>query len=293
MANKRICVQIDFNGPTPLVIRSNGTFDKRLSLLNIARLLRGIDKGSQWRTDKSTTGKSTVVVQDTLVQASGTFTASGVVATDTAVIGGTTLTATQLRASDTLTVALGNAGDTFVLNGSTFTAVSGAAGAQQYDVSSGVNATIAASIANAINTSVDPKVVGVVEAKSAAAIVTVYAKAIGTWANTIPLTSTGGARLVAATATLLNGAAAANNQYDATGTNNETAAELARAVNVSTSANVKQVVATVSTNVVTLTAKTPGVAGNAITTTQTGGHWTVSAGTLASGSAGAPTLWTF
>jgi hypothetical protein len=114
-----------------------------------------------------------------------------VVATDTAVIGGTTLTATQLRASDTLTVALGNAGDTFVLNGSTFTAVSGAAGAQQYDVSSGVNATIAASIANAINTSVDPKVVGVVEAKSAAAIVTVYAKAIGTWANTIPLTSTG------------------------------------------------------------------------------------------------------
>lgn len=291
MARTRICVQIDFQGKTPLVINSNGTSDKRLSLINLARLLRGVDKGAQYRKPSTPT---TVVVQGSVVQASATATCAAVAAADTVTIGGTALTATQGRASGTLTAAGTTANDTCVINGSTFTAVSGTAGAQQFDVSSGNNTTIATNLAAAINASVDPKVKGLIEAKSSAAVVTVYAKATGTSGNSFTLVGTA-VRLAASGANLANGAALTNNQFDYIGTDNETAADLTRAINASTSANIKQTSATVASNVVTVTAKTPGVAGNAITfVSSTGVRLAVTgSGFLASGSAGAPTQWTF
>lgn len=292
MANKRICVQIDFNGPNPLVIRSNGTFDKRLSLLNLAKLLRGVDNGSQFRRPPGTTS---VVVQDTLVQASGTITPAAVLAADTFSIGGQALTATQGRASGTVTAATVIAGNTFTINGQVFTAVNGAVvlGEATFDCS-GTDAACATSIAAQVNAYGGAKVSGVIKAKAAAAVVTLYATQIGTFGNAFTLTSSG-ATLAVSGATLANGAALANNQFDFIGTNAETGTDMARAVNASTTAAVKQVAATVSAaGVVTVTSKTPGVAGNAIAlASSNGARLAVSAATLTAGAAGAPTQWTF
>lgn len=293
MANRRICIQIDFDGPNPLIINSNGTSDKRTSMLNLARLLRGTDTGAQFRQPKKPT---TVVVQASLVQASATATPASVQSGDTLSIGGTALTATQGRASGTVTAAAVNVGDTVTVNGVVFTAVAGAPGTNQFD-QSGTNTQTATSLAAAINACTDPKVQDLIGAKSAAAIVTVYSKQIGTYGNGYTLASSNNTRLAVSGATLANGAALANNQFDFVGTDVETGTDLARAINASTSANIKQTSATVapSTGVVTVTAKTPGVAGNAITfTSSNGGRLAVTgSGFLAGGSAGAPTQWQF
>lgn len=292
MANKRINIQVDFQGVSPMITRANGTVDWRTSLINLKRLFAGIDRGTQFR-NLNTARPTQVVVQQAIVQATGTVTPAAVAVADTVSINGQALTATQRRASGTLTVALGNAGDTFVLNGSTFTAVNGAAGAQQYDISSGVNATIAASIANAIQTSLDTRVKGLLQATAAAAVVTIVATVPGLYYNAVTLVSTGAGRLTASGATLTGGAANTNNTFDPLGTNVQTGVEIARASNQSTTAAVQIAVATVSlaTGVVTWTAKPPGVSGNAIAlASSNGGRLAVSGATLTGGSAGAPVL---
>jgi len=293
MANRRICIQIDFQGPNPLRINSNGSSDKRTSLLNLARLLRGADTGAQFR---KATVPTTVVVQASVVQASATATCAGVQAADTVSIGGTALTATQLRASDTVTFASATAADTITVNGVVFTAVNGAVtpGQATFDVS-GTDTQDAASFVSQLAAYRDPRIDGLIEAKSSAAVATVYAKNIGTAGNNLTLASSTGVRLAVATANLANGANPANNQFDYIGTNNETAADLARAINASTSANIKQTTASAASAVVTVTAKPPGVAGNAITFTSSNGARlaVTGSGFLASGSAGAPTQWTF
>lgn len=291
MANKRINIQLDFNGVSPLVIKANGTFDKRLSLLNIARLLRGIDMGVQTR---ALTRPNAVVVQSSLVQATQTFTPAAVAVNDTATIGGTALTAKQLRASGTLTAAGVLANDTCVINGSVFTAVTGAAGPNQFDRTPGTDATTATNLAAAINNSVDPKIKGLIKAKAAAAVVTVYFLQKGTVGNAITLVGTA-VRLAASGATLANGAATGANQFDCIGTDIETGIDLARAINASASANIAQVsaVASTSTGVVTITAKQPGLGGNTITTVGTAVRLAAGAATMAGGSAGAPTQWNF
>lgn len=290
MANKRICVQIDFQGPNPIVVNANGTSNKRLSLLNIAKLLRSADYGAITRPVKATT----VVVQASVVQASATVTPTGVQAADTVTVGGTALTATQGRASGTVTAAAVQAGDTVTVNGVVFTAVNGGPVGNQFDMS-GTNTQCATSLAAAINAVADSKLKNLAEAKSTAAVVTVYAKNVGTFGNNYTLASSNGGRLAVSGATLANGAALTNNQFDCIGTDAETAADFARALNASTSANIKQTSAAAASNVVTVTAKTPGVAGNAITfVSSNGGRLPVTgSGFLASGSAGAPTQWTF
>ncbi len=293
MANKRISVQIDFNGPSPFIIKSNGTFDKRTSLINLARLIRGVDHGSQFRP----LGPTTVVVQQNLVQASATATPASVAAADTLSIGGTALTATQLRASGTLTFATAIAGDTVVINGVTFTAVNGAVvlGEATFDIRTS-DTLAAASLAAQVAAYADSRLTGVIGIRSAAAVATVYAKALGTAGNAITLATTGGT-ITRSAATLANGAAPTNNQFDPTGTNVETGAEIVRAIRASTSTAIKAVTATASatTGVVTVTAKAPGVSGNAVTFTSSNGTRlaVTGSGFLASGSAGAPTEWKF
>lgn len=292
MANKRICVQIDFNGPNPIITRSSFAVDRRLTLRNIWKLLMGVDKGSQFRRPPGTT---TVVVQDTLVQASATATAAAVQAADTVSIGGQALTATQRRATGTLTAASAIAGDTFVINGQTFTGVSGAAtlGDATFSIDTGDNET-AASIVAQVNAYAGAKVSGVLGARAAAAVVTIYSVMQGTAGNSLTLLGTA-VRLAASAATLLNGTAIANNTFDWAGSNDTTAAALAYAINNSTTAAVKQTSATAAAAVVTVTAKPPGKAGNTIAFVSSNGSRlaVTGSGFLASGSAGNPTEWAF
>lgn len=301
MAQKRICIQIDFNGPNPLIINTNGTFDKRTSLVNLARLLRGIDHGSQLRGQSSSLpyGPPSVVVQSSVVQASATATPVGVILDDTLTIGGTALTAKKGRASSTCTCATVVAADTVTVNGVTFTAVNGAVvlGEATFDCSGNDTAT-ATSIAAQFNAYVDPRISGLIAARSAAAVVTFYAQAIGTGGNSYTLTSSSNTTLaVTGSGFLAGGAALTNNQFDYNGTDITTGADIVRCIGASTSAAIKAVNATYSTStgVVTVTAKAPGVAGNAVTFTSSSNTRlaVTGSGFLASGSAGAPTQWTF
>lgn len=290
MANKRVCIQLDFYGVSPLVINSNGTFDKRRSLVNLARLIRGVDQGAVHRPNRA----SAVTVQNSIVQATQTFTPAAVQVNDVATIGGTSLTAKQLRASNTLTAVGVLANDTTIINGATFTAVTGApANATQFDRTPGTDTTTAANLVAAINSSVDPRIKGVVKAKNAAGVVTVYFLQRGTVGNATTLVGTA-VRLAASGATLANGAATAANQFDQVGSDAETGADLARAINASASANIAQVSAVAAgSGVVTITAKQPGLAGNTITTVGTAVRLAAGAATMAGGTAGAPTVWTF
>lgn len=300
MANRRICIQLDFNGPNPLIINSNGTFDKRTSLVNLARLIRGIDQGAQFRGASNPTrpsGPPSVIVQQSVVNATGTVTAAAVAAADTVSAAGTAMTATQLRASGTATAATVLAGTTLTINGVVFTGVAGAVvlGEATFSVDTSDTA-VATSIAAQVNAYASSgKIAGVIKAKSAAAVVTLYAAAIGTAGNGYTLASSDGTTLAVSAATLANGAAAANNQFDYIGTNTETAADLVRAIGVSTSAAWKALTATSALGVVTVRSKAPGVAGNAVLWVSSNGtRLAVSgSGTLTSGSAGAPTQWTF
>jgi hypothetical protein len=78
---------------------------------------------------------------------------------------------------------------------------------------------------------------------------------------------------------------ATGNQFNLGADENAAAANLAAAINASTSPAVRgAVTASAASAVVTITARTPGTGGNAITLTRTGAHITVSgSGTLASG----------
>lgn len=290
MADKYIGIQLRFSGgiPNPIISSAANAGTRRLTLLNIIKLMWGLVHGAAL---KSTT--ATVMVQDTLVQASATATPVSVVNANTISIAGTALTATQKRATGTLTAATAIAGNTCVINGVTFTGAAGAVtpGEATFSVDTG-NTETATSLAGQVNAYVDPRLNGVVAAKSALAVVTLYAVSEGTAGNSITLVGTV-TTLAASAATLANGAAATNNAFDFAGTNATTGASLAAAINASTTAAVKRTTATVdAAGVVTIKAKVAGPAGNAITLTSVGGTITVTgSGFLASGTAGEPVQW--
>lgn len=293
MANKRIDIQIDFQGPSPIIVNTDGSSDKRTSLVNLARLIRGIDQGAIPRPLRATT----IVVQQSIVQASATATPAAVALNDTLSIGGTALTAKQGRASSTVTFASALAADTVTVQGVVFVGTAGAVTPGQATFSIDTSDTAAAaSFAAQVNAYAG--LAGVVGARSAAAVATVYAGSIGTAGNAYTIVSSNGGRLaVTGAGFLAGGAALTNNQFDFNGSNITTGTDLARAINASTTAAVKQTSAAVApaTGVVTVTAKPPGVAGNAITfTSSNGGRLAVTgSGFLAGGTAGAPLTWTF
>lgn len=227
-----------------------------------------------------------ITVKTLGVAANGTLTCASVVATDTVLINGVTLTAIVQRATGTLTAASAVAGDTFVLNGITFTGKAGASGVG-FPIGFSVDTSdtaCAADIAAQINA--HPSLAGVVTATSAAGVVTIRAVDAGTAGNSIVLTGTAVRLAASGSGTLAGGIAVANNQFDVSpgSTNTQVATDLARCINASTTALVSgQVRATSAAAVVTVYATNPGIPGNAVTTSTTGGTITASVARLAGG----------
>lgn len=112
-------------------------------------------------------------------------------------------------ATGTVTLASAQAADTVTLNGVVFTAVSGAAGANQFDISGG-NTTGAASLAAAINASVSALVAGYVVASANGAVVTIASAFRGLPGNQVTLATSNGSRLAPSGTRLAGGTADAN-----------------------------------------------------------------------------------
>lgn len=124
---------------------------------------------------------------------------SGTVTVDVGVAG-------LLASSATVTSATPLAADTITVNGVVFTAVSGTASANQFDISSADDTVIAANIAAAINASITSGIMGVVKATSAAAVVTISSQVAGVIGNTITLATSNGTRLAPSASKLSGGA---------------------------------------------------------------------------------------
>ncbi len=211
-------------------------------------------------------GANAVTIKTLGACATGTVTMLGVDVDDTVTINGTTLTAKQHKATGTLTAATAIAGTTCVVNGVTFTGVAGAVvtGDNQFSIDTGDTET-ATSLAAQINAHLS--LAGVVTATSATNVVTVRAVTGGTAGNAITLVGTVTV-LEASAATLEDGAAVGNNEWDVSpgSTNTQVATDFVRMVNASSTALVSGHVRARSTaTVVTLQAIVPGVAGNCIT----------------------------
>lgn len=216
-------------------------------------------------------------------QAQAVVTAATVVNGNTVTLNGQALTATQHNATGTLTIDNGenmSAGDKFTIAGVQFTAAVAAASRDEFTIGADAAGT-ATAIAAAVNAHADAR--ALVTASAAARVVTFRAVAGGTAGNAIGLTEdvdagSGGAFAVSG-ATLANGATVANNQFDFTGTDAQTAAALAAAVVASTTAAVNTIVtATASGAEVTIKAKVKGTAGNAITIASSGATLAITGG---------------
>lgn len=294
MANTVINVQISFPSSVRNPAAITGANPKRITLLGVAQLIYGMIHGSTANLGGS---GSYIQTQSSLVAASATATPASVINADTLTIAGTALTATQRRATGTITCATAIAGNTVTINGAVFTGAAGAVtpGAQTFSIDTG-NTACATSIAAQINASVDPRVAGVVGARSSAAVVTLYAINQGTTGNALTLASSG-ATLAVSGALLTGGAAITNNTFDFAGSNITTGQAIAAAILASTTTAIQSVTATANatTGVVTVTAKVAGVAGNAVTFVSSNGVRlaVTGSGFLASGSAGAPTRYSF
>lgn len=250
---------------TSLVAAINGSTDARIANLVTASSALGVVTVTA--NEKGGLGNG-VTIKTNGVVAKGTVTV--VVALtdldDTVSINGTALTAKQQRATGTLTAVSSVAGDTFVLDGVTFTAAAGAVvlGAATFSIDTSDTAT-ATSIAAQING--HAAFTGKLTATSSAGVVTIRAVTAGTAGNSITLLGTA-IKLAASAGTLANGAAVANNEFEFSpgSTATQVAADIVRCVNASSTALVSShVTATSELGVVTLWANYPGTAGNQIT----------------------------
>lgn len=199
--------------------------------------------------------------------ATGTVTAAIVQNADTVTINGQALTATQHNARGTVTMTVSgiDVDDTVTLNGYAFTAKASETLASGYFNIGSTDAAAATSLADCINASTNVLISGLFTAAATAGVCTIRAVTAGTAANSYTLASSD-AQAAVSGATLSGGAAVGNNQFDFGGTNAQTATALAAAINASTTNIVaKHVTASASSGVVTITAKIPGHAGNAIT----------------------------
>ncbi len=219
-------------------------------------------------------------------RASGTITTSGVLTGDTVTIGGITLTAagTQTagglnfdegtKATGTYTINVFPTTATLTINGTPLVPAGGprTPGNDDYDETLGSTVAIAADINAAIN---DPlnSFSGTVTSSVVGAVVTVEAVVPGTVGNAITITSSDGT-ITASGATLAGGV----------GDDTTVAISIRNAINDALNGLVASVFATAALNVVTVTAQTPGAAGNSITLVSSDpGRLALSGATLAGG----------
>jgi hypothetical protein len=225
-------------------------------------------------------------------------------------------------ATGTITCASVDNNDTVTINGVTLTAKTTVSDATVEWLVTGTDTVCAAALAALINTTATSALItGQVRALSRAGVVHLFAKYGGTAGNAITLASSDGTdlavavtngRLAGGTVTQHEGVQAsgtitctsvanaetvtvngviitahtntqANNQFSIAGTDDEDAAALCLAINNSTTAALKDVVATVATNVVTVTSRRGGPQGNAITMASGAGTMVCSVARLASG----------
>lgn len=120
--------------------------------------------------------------------------------------GSTTITVrnTGVAATGTVTCAAAAAADTVTINGVAFTAVAGAAGANQFSID-GTDTADAAALAAAINASSTAGISGIVSATSDGAVVTVSCMVPGKVGNAITLASSSGVTLAVSGAKLTGG----------------------------------------------------------------------------------------
>lgn len=266
--------------------------DQRASLHNVANVLKALQAGS---VNSPANGDVTVKLTNAPVYGTGTVVFAGAAAVnDTVTIAGTALTATKKNATATVQFQTAQDNDEVVIGGVTFVAKSASpSGLFQFliganDTASATNLTAKVNAYNALAPTVLP-----VTATSATDTVTLRATASGTGGNSLTLTSTDGAREVLSGANFAGGAAAANNAWDPGNTAATAAASLAAAVNASSTAAVSgNVVASVSSATVTLTARAPGQGGN-VTLTKSGTNISVSGATLTGGALGATATYEF
>jgi hypothetical protein len=199
-----------------------------------------------------------------------TASASSAVVTLRAVASGTAGNAIVLTSTDGTDLAVSGSG---TLSGATDPA------ADEFDIS-GTDAQTCASLAAAINACV--ALSGLVTAWASATVVTVRAVAAGTGGHYTLASSD--AQLAVSAAALAGGATVANNVFDFGGTDTETATDLARAINASTTGLISgAVTATSDGAVVTLTADDGGLGGNDITLASSGSTVAVSGARLTGG----------
>ncbi len=226
------------------------------------------------------TGAVTVRVRNTAVKASGTVTPATAVVGNTVTINGTALTAAQRHATGTATIVIANldVDDTITVNGYAFTAKSSETLASGFFDISGTATAAATSLVACVTASTNVLISGVITAKSLAGVVTFRYETTGVAGNSITLVSSDAdGAAVTGSGFLTGGLAEANNTFDFTGTNAQTAVKLAAAINASTTGIiVDHVSAVAASGVCTISSLIPGVCGNAITLASSGSTLAVS-----------------
>jgi hypothetical protein len=164
----------------------------------------------------------------------------------TVTLNGTAMTGHQHRASGTVTFSSVLDADTITVNGVVITAKTSPAGSYQFlrGVSNTADAAAFVACVNALfaatNDAAAANITGLIEGTSAAAVATLYAVAEGTAGNAYTLASSNGGRLAVSGATLANGAAATNNEFDRIGNDKRTARSFCTNLKLSSTAILNQ-----------------------------------------------------
>lgn len=233
--------------------------DSRENLKRLSTLFQKLAGGNATTT-------YTVDCRSSSVAASAVVTAAAVQVADTITLNGTAITATRQNAIGTCTFSSLANNDTVTVNGQVFTAKTTVVDATTQFALGASDTAAAANLVTLVNASLLSLVYNQFTATSAAGVVTFRAYLGGTAGNSITLASSDNGRAAVSGATLANGAAIANNQFDPGGSNTECADSILRCIAASTTDLISKVItATRVAGVVTFKAKVPGFVGNAIT----------------------------